>query len=246
MKNIKLIYSYDGTDYFGFQKQPRTRTVQGELEKALKKLTKEEINLTSSGRTDRGVHANMQVSNFLTHSKIPPEKFCKILNKALPLDICIKSSGEEDLSFNSRFNAKKRVYRYYLTEERNPFKNRYETFIPFKVVLEDFLKIMEPLKGRHDFKNFRLADCSSKNQIREIFSIKGEYTSKNSFYIEIKGNSFLKSQIRMIIGTALAIYTENFPKNYFKELLKNPERIPVRLVADPNGLSLWEIIYEED
>lgn len=245
MKNIKLTYSYDGTDYLGFQKQTKGRTVQGELEKVLNKLTNEEVNLTSSGRTDRGVHANMQVSNFITHSKIPAEKFRMILNRALPVDISILSSEEEDLSFNSRFNAKKRVYRYYLTEERNPFKNRYETFIPFEVVLEDFLKIMEPLKGRHDFKNFRLADCSSKNQVREIFSIKGEQTDKNSFYIEIKGNSFLKSQIRIIIGTALAIYTGNLPKNYFKELLKSPERIPVKLVSEPNGLSLWEIIYED-
>lgn len=245
MKNIKLTYSYDGTDFFGFQKQPGKRTVQGEIEKILNKITKEEIVLTSSGRTDRGVHANMQVSNFLTSSKIPLEKLMEILNKALPIDICINLVEEVELNFNSRFNAKERVYRYFLTTKRSPFKNRFETFIPFEINLKEFLEIMNPLIGRHNFKNFRLANCTSKNQVREIYSIHGEFIDKDSFYIEIKGNAFLKSQIRIIIGTALAIFTKKISQNYFEEMIKKPEGLLAKIVAEPNGLSLWKIVYEE-
>ncbi|MGL5122660.1 MAG: tRNA pseudouridine(38-40) synthase TruA [Fusobacteriaceae bacterium] len=242
MRNIKLTYAYDGTDFLGFQRQPNSRTVQGELEKLLSKYMKEPINLTSSGRTDRGVHAFMQVSNFLTNSTIPLKKIQLILNSSLPIDISITAAEEVDADFNSRFSAKKRTYKYFLTHEKNPFKNRFATYTFLKLDLESFLLILQPLIGKHDFRNFRLADSKNVNQVREIYSIIGSYEGGN-ICIEIKGSSFLKSQIRIIIGTALEIYKGNKPKNYLEILLNDLTYEYPKIVAEPNGLFLSNISY---
>ena len=105
-KNIKIVYEYDGSEFYGFQRQPKLRTVQGEIEKVLEILFKEKIDLISAGRTDRGVHAKMQVSNFYIKLDIPISKLKKILNALLPEDINILEVEEIELNFNSRFSAK--------------------------------------------------------------------------------------------------------------------------------------------
>lgn len=243
MRNIKFTYMYDGTDFLGFQRQPQGRTVQGVLEDALNKITKEKINLVSSGRTDRGVHANMQVSNFLTHSPIPVAKLIKAINNMLPQDISIQSCEEADIDFSARYSAQERVYRYYLSTLRSPFENRFATYLGDEIDLQKFISILETLIGRHDFRNFRLSDCTSKNQVRDIYSIQGEFVNPNKFFIEIKGNAFLKSQIRIIIGTALEIYHGKKPENYFKILLTDFTKNYAKIVAPPNGLTLFHIKY---
>lgn len=243
MKNIKLIYMYDGTDFLGFQRQLKGRTIQGILEDSLHKITKEKVNLVSSGRTDRGVHAHMQVSNFLTNCSIPTERLEKALNNMLPQDIYIKKCEEMSLNFNSRYNAKERIYRYYLTTLQSPFENRFATYIGDEINLSKFLSILQILVGRHDFKNFRLADCSSKHQVREILSIHGEFVDSKKFFIEIRGNGFLKSQIRIVIGTALEIYYGKKSENYFMLLLTDLKKEYPKIVAPPNGLTLFQIKY---
>lgn len=243
MKNIKLIYMYDGTDFFGFQRQLKGRTVQGVIEEVLHKITKEEITITSSGRTDRGVHAHMQVSNFITNSSIPVDRLLKALNNMLPQDISIQSCEEVELNFNSRYNARERIYRYYLTTHRSPFENRFSTYVGENVNLSKFLSILNILIGRHDFRNFKLSDCTSKHQVREIYSIHGEFVDSSKFFIEIKGNGFLKSQIRIIIGTALEIYYGKKSIDYFKILLNDFTKDYPKIVAPPNGLTLFHIKY---
>lgn len=246
MRNIKLTYQYDGTDFFGFQRQNNFRTIQGELEKIIRLFTKEEINLVSAGRTDRGVHAMMQVSNFFTNSPIPTEKMFIILNNALPIDISIISIEEVSINFSSRFSAKERSYKYFLTWERSPFNNRFATYIQQPIILEKFLAILKVLEGKHDFKNFKLADCTSKHQVREIFFIKGIQHDKSTIYIEIQGNAFLKSQIRIIIGTALEIYFGRQPSDFFLKMLTDHSKEYAKFVAPSNGLFLSKITYYEN
>ena len=129
MRNIRLKYRYDGSLFFGFQRQIDKRTVQGEIEKLLEIVLKEKVNMISSGRTDRGVHALIQVSNFLTSSTIPLDKLQYVLNRSLPQDIDIIEIDEVDMQFNSRFDAGKRGYRYIISWDKDPFKSRYETYI---------------------------------------------------------------------------------------------------------------------
>lgn len=243
MRNIKLTYRYDGSLFYGFQRQPEKRTVQGEIEKLLNVVFKKEIDMISSGRTDRGVHALIQVSNFYVDSTIPIERLKYILNRGLPLDIELLDVEEVEEKFNSRFDAKNRGYRYIISWERNPFRSRYETFINREIDIKRFYEILKPLIGMHDFNNFRLSDCGSKTSVREIYDIKIEKLEEKRIAIDLLGSSFLKSQIRIIIGTALNIYFKELPENYIEEMLKNPNKKYLKKVAPPYGLYLSQVNY---
>lgn len=243
MRNIKITYRYDGSMFYGFQRQPEKRTVQGEIEKLLNVVLKTNIDMISSGRTDRGVHALIQVSNFHTDSTIPLEKLKYVLNRGLPLDIELLDIEEVEEEFNSRFDAKSRGYRYILSWERDPFKSRYETYINREIDTKRFVRVMEPLIGIHDFNNFRLSDCGSKTSVREIYSIDVKKLDSSRIAVDILGSSFLKSQIRIIIGTALDVYFGVRDESYLREMLENPNKKFIRKVAEPNGLYLSKVNY---
>ena len=245
MRNIKITYSYDGSDFFGFQRQPDKRTVQGEIEKVLKIILKSDINMVTAGRTDRGVHANVQVSNFYIDENItiPLKNFQRALNKLLPNDIDIYKIEEVNLDFNSRFQAKKRAYEYIITWKKDVFSRRYKTYVIKEIDCDKFLEILKPLIGKHDFNNFRLKDENNKTSIREIYKIETYLKDKNTMGIYIEGNAFLKTQIRIIVGTALYIYFGRKPENYIKLLLENPEEERKIEIAEPSGLYLTKVEY---
>lgn len=242
-RNIRLIYQYDGSRYFGFQRQPNKITVQGEIEKILRMVTKEEINLISAGRTDRGVHAKCQVSNFYTFSKISVEKFYYLLNKMLEKDICILKVDEVEIDFNSRYNAKYREYEYIISQKKNPFSARYTKYFPEKIDINKLEKIFQKFVGIKDFKNFRLNDCVSRVSIREIVSIKVDEDKDDTIKITIRGSSFLKSQIRIMVGIALEVYKEKLPEDYIELLLTDFSREYRKILVEPEGLYLSKIDY---
>ena len=242
-KNIKIEFRYDGSNYYGFQRQPNKITVQGEIEKVLRIVTKEEINLISAGRTDRGVHANHQVSNFYTSSNIPIEKYKYLLTRALPNDIDILLVEEVDENFNARHNAKMREYVYIISWEKNPFEARHCKFVKEKIVAEKLEKIFSDFIGVHDFKNFRLSDCVSKVTIREIYQIEVKYFGDSKIKICIKGSAFLKSQVRIMVGTALEIYYGRLPENHIKLMLNDFTREYKKNLVEAEGLYLNKIKY---
>ena len=242
-RNIKLEFRYDGSRYFGFQRQPKQITVQGEIEKILRTVTKEEVNLISAGRTDRGVHANHQVSNFYTSSTIPVDKFKYLLLRALPADIEILSVEDVEENFNARHDAKSREYLYIISWNRSPFKARYCKFVKEKIGAERLEKIFSDFIGIKDFQNFRLKDCASKITIREIYEIRVEYSGANEINIYIKGSAFLKSQIRIMVGTALEIYYENLSEDTIKKMLTDFTKEYKKNLVEPEGLYLNRIEY---
>ncbi len=245
MKNIKITYSYDGSDFYGVQRQPKERTVQGEIEKAIKILLKKEVTLTTAGRTDRGVHASMQVSNFFMDDErtIPVENFKRAINRLLPEDIEIYNVEEVDLEFNSRYHATKRAYEYVLTWKKDIFSRRYKTYVEEEIDKDKLLDILLPLIGVHDFNNFRLKDENNRTTIREIYQIKTYLKDEDTLGVYIEGSAFLKTQIRIIIGTALEIYLGKMPKDYIELLLNEPEVSRRVVIAKPNGLYLAKIEY---
>ncbi|MDC7954384.1 tRNA pseudouridine(38-40) synthase TruA [Fusobacterium simiae] len=242
-KNIKIEFRYDGSGYYGFQRQPNKITVQGEIERILRIVTKEEINLISAGRTDRGVHANHQVSNFYTSSNIPIEKYKYLLTRALPNDIDILSVEEVDEKFNARHNAKMREYIYIISWEKNPFEARYCKFVKEKIDSEKLERIFFDFEGIHDFKNFRLNDCASKVTIREIYQIEVKHFGENKIKIYIKGSAFLKSQVRIMIGTALEIYYGRLAENHIRLMLNDFTKKYKKNLVEPEGLYLNRIEY---
>lgn len=242
-KNIKLEFRYDGSRYYGFQRQPNKITVQGEIEKILKIVTKEDINLISAGRTDRGVHANHQVSNFYTSSSIPVKKYKYLLTRALPKDIDILSVEEVSEEFNARHDAKMREYIYIISWKKNPFEARYCKFVKDKIDAEKLENIFSSFLGIHDFRNFRLSDCGSKITIREIYSIEVKYFSENKLRICIRGSAFLKSQVRIMVGTALEVYYKNLAENHIELMLNDFSKEYKKYLVEAEGLYLNKINY---
>ena len=242
-KNIKLEFRYDGSRYYGFQRQPNKITVQGEIEKVLRIVTKEEINLISAGRTDRGVHAYHQVSNFYTSSSIPVEKYKYLLTRALPKDIDILSVEEVSEEFNARHDAKMREYIYIISWKKNPFEAKYCKFVKDKIDAEKLENIFSSFLGIHDFRNFRLSDCGSKITIREIYSIEVKYFSENKLRICIRGSAFLKSQVRIMVGTALEVYYKNLAENHIELMLNDFSKEYKKYLVEAEGLYLNKINY---
>ncbi|MDR1831418.1 MAG: tRNA pseudouridine(38-40) synthase TruA [Fusobacteriaceae bacterium] len=242
MKNTVIRYQYDGSNFYGSQKQADKRTVQGEMEQALRFILKEKIRLISAGRTDRGVHALEQVSNFDSRLTIPYDRLFLALSNLAPPDIGILSVDEAEPAFNARFSAKEREYRYVLTERKSPFTARYQTYVERLPEIDRFREIMAPLEGEHNFRNFMLVDTVEKNPVKNIFFIRMENIG-DTLAVTVRGNSFGKSQIRLMLGAALDVYWGKRPADYIRRMLAEPDKLLERKLAPPNGLYLSRIIY---
>lgn len=244
MRRIKLTLSYDGTDYYGFQRQKDKPSVQGRLEEALLKITKEEIQIKGASRIDRGAHAEAQVVAFSTDSKMTPEEIKRALNSVLPKDIVVLEAREVSLDFNPR-HAKERVYRYTILnqEKRSVFLRRYSYFYPFSLNIRKMQEASRFIIGRHDFSPF--SGKGWQNPYREIKEIKikrrlGEHKERFIFF-DITGDSFLPQMIRTIIGGILEVGRLKKDVLYLKEILS--KRAEKSSIVPALGLSLCEVRY---
>lgn len=245
-KNIKIVYQYDGSKFFGFQKQNNVKTVQGEIEKILEKSFSQKVNMISSGRTDKGVHAFCQVSNFFVDKNIPLEAIKRQINKNLYGEVKILEICEVNENFNSRFEAKTRKYLYIMKKDENitPFEANYVTSIKNEIDIKKFEKIMQDFIGKYDFSSFAKKDKAIRNNVREIYSVKCTYDEYNKkYFIEIEGGSFLKTMVRIMIGSAMAVYFGNEKENYIKNRLENPDENCKKILAPAEGLYLYDVLY---
>ena len=201
----KLIVSYDGTDFLGFQIQPTGRTVQGEIERAIYLLCGQEIRVTPSGRTDTGVHAQGQVISFDLDTKIEEKRLYKAINAHLPPDIRVLSCEIAPENFNARKSAKRKTYEYswYLSDVEIPIKERYALRVD-KIDLDKVKSASKLFLGEHDFLAFSSTGSSVNSTIRRIYSIKVEKRGLD-VKISITGNGFLYNMVRIICGTLLEI-----------------------------------------
>jgi len=236
---VLAVISYDGSKFYGMQKQPNKKTIQGEIEKALLKLN---INstLTHAGRTDRGVHALNQVISFNIPLFWELEKLKNSLNKILHPYIHIKKLKNTTSEFNPRFDAKKRSYRYLITSTFSPFMNDYTLYYPKQInysLLQDALDI---LKGKHDFTYFAKTGSEVNSYERVIFNAK-IFPYKHLSVIKIEGNGFLRGQIRIIVDFLLKINENKLTINDLKAQLNG--KLISKHLASPNGLYLERIWY---
>lgn len=238
--DIKIKYSYDGSKFYGMQRQKDKTTVQGEIEKVLLNVFNEKINLITSGRTDTNVHALAQVSNFTIKKEIPLYAIKEQINKTLYGKIKIDEISYCS-NFNSRYDAKYRTYVYHLKYEKDisPFEANYITAIKNENIDIDILN--EKLKlfiGEHDFLLFSKKDKENKNTVRNIINA---YASKqnDTFIITITGNSFLRSMVRMIVASC--IYEDKLEIENKLNLQKTKK---FKKILSASGLYLKEVIYD--
>ncbi len=247
-RNVKVIYQYDGSKFCGFQRQKNMKTVQGEIEKVIFRTFSQEINMISSGRTDKGVHAMEQVSNFIIDENIPLEAVKKQINKCLKGEVKVLDIKEVNGDFNARFDAKNRAYLYIMKVEKDitPFEANYVTGLRESLDVDKFQEIMDDFVGKYDFSSFMKKDKAYRNPIREIFYVKCYYDEKfgkKQVNVEICGNGFLKTMVRIMIGSALAVYFGSEGEDYIKKRLENPDANCKKILAASEGLYLYKVNY---
>ncbi|KOA20468.1 tRNA pseudouridine synthase A [Clostridium homopropionicum DSM 5847] len=245
MRNIKLTIQYDGSRYKGWQKLGNEdNTIQGKIEKVLRELTGEEIELIASGRTDAGVHAYNQIANFHTNSKILNKEILTYCYKYLPSDIVIKSLQEVANDFHSRYLAKKKIYIYkiYNGTFHDVFSRKYSYHVPEQLNIEIMKKAATIFIGKHDFKSFTALKSKKKSTIREIYSI--DIVKKdNDIQIALNGNGFLHKMVRIIVGTLIQAGLEKITIEEIIEIMHKKDRSLASDTAPAHGLFLKEIIY---
>lgn len=244
MRNIKLTISYDGTHYAGWQFQKNARTIQEVIQAALKKITGAKTNITASGRTDAGVHAEAQIANFRTRSKIPLDKLRMALNSALPRDIVITDAEEAPVRFNAQHDAKSKLYRYAIYNDNfiDPFVRRYAAKVFYKLNIDSMKKAARLLEGRHDFKSFQTQDGEEKDSARRIYHIKVEKSGK-LVYIYMKADGFLYNMARNIAGILVEVGRGKIRPSDVKAILSRKDRRHCGPTMPAKGLRLIKVNY---
>ncbi len=250
-KNILLKVAYDGSKFFGYQDQKGLRTVGGTLREAVEEITKRKTRLISAGRTDKGVHADGQLVNFLSASNLPAETYCHLLNKILPRDIFVIDSQELPLNCNIRFAAYAKTYRYELLRAPyiHPAHINYMAHTSYKLDNRSFYRTSKLFLGKHDFSAFSIKE-TDRQTIREISNIdiecrKGVREDGTLWIFHIKGDSFLREQVRIMVGAMVRVARGLYKEEQIVEALKKGKS-PVDFPAAPaRGLSLEEVFWKK-
>jgi len=242
--NIRLDIQYKGTDFAGWQYQPDEITIQGEIEKALKKITGRKINISGAGRTDAGVHALGQVANFKINHHLIPEKYKDALNFYLPQTILISNSFQAADDFHARRSALWRHYRYVIDRHRTAlyFDYRWEYRLP--IGIEKMNIIARSIIGMHDFSAFCTVASLKENNNCEIFE--SEWKEEDSLLIyDVKANRFLHSMVRSLVGlmTEAGRGEDYLTLENFRDIMDSGDHTRIKHVAPARGLYLVEVGY---
>ncbi|MBY7141715.1 tRNA pseudouridine(38-40) synthase TruA [Virgibacillus sp. NKC19-3] len=248
MQKVKCIITYDGSGFAGFQIQPKQRTVQGELEKALTKIHKgSHIRVHPSGRTDTGVHAKRQTIHFETSYDIPEVNWKRAINTLLPSDLHVQEVTLVPTSFHARYDVVEKEYRYYIWNAKEPdvFKRNYYYQFPYHLDIEAIQRACRQLEGAHDFTAFSSAKATTKgSKERTLYQVTCEKHGSELEFI-FRGSGFLYNMVRIIVGVLLDIGQGRRETADIAALLASKDRRLVGETIPPQGLYLWDVKYEE-
>lgn len=243
MKKYKIVFSYDGSNFLGYQRQKNLRTVQGEIEKVLTKLANQEVLITSSGRTDRLVHALNQVASFNLKINVNEQKIKQAMNTYLPDDIYIKTVEEVDEKFHPRYMAKEKTYQYLISQnEYDPLQRNYVYQYQKNLNLELIKEASQYLIGTHDYRSFVSENKIKEDCVRTITKIKIK-NQKGIIKITFTGDGFLKYQVRNMVGALIKVGEEKLTPLDIAEILENKNRNTAPKMAPGEGLYLVSVKY---
>lgn len=247
MRNIKMIVEYNGSLYHGWQRQDGLRTIQGELENALKTVTGESAEIEGSGRTDKGVHALGQVASFNLNCNIPLPNLRVALNNRLEKDIRVLSIEEVDADFHARFSTKKKTYEYVvqLGVEQSVFSHNLVACWGHDVDMEKVKKVLPLLIGSHNFKGFCSSDTNVTNFERTIFDLTVRREGDKLIF-DVAGNGFLYNMVRIIVGTILDVGRGILPIENVVKALENGDRTLTGQTMPACGLYLKKVDYDAE
>jgi tRNA pseudouridine38-40 synthase len=250
MRNLKLILSYDGAEFSGWQVQPSASTVQGTLASAIGRITGEKVLPQGSGRTDAGVHALAQVVTFVTESSVPTENFLKALNDILPASVRVLEVAEVPANFHARHSAHAKTYRYriYRGAICPPFLARYVWHYPYPLDEAAMIRSAGMVVGRHDFTSFAAVDPERGREdapvsnVREIFSSSWERNG-DEFIYSVRGSGFLHHMVRNLVGTCILVGKKTLQVEDIAHILEARNRSAAGATAPAGGLYLVNVEY---
>ena len=241
-----MVIEYDGTRFIGWQIQKKGLSVQGEIQKILKRFLKGDIKLIGSGRTDAGVHAIGQSANFKTLYKINTKKLIDTLNHFLKSkNISILSLKKKNTNFHARFDALERKYNYIIFNRSSPltlYKNR-AWHVKKRLNIKDMKKGAKILSGKNDFTAFRSSSCSAKSPVRTLKKIIIKKSSNGLINISFVSKSFLQQQVRSMVGCLKFVGEGKWDLKRLKKTLHSKKRSMCAPPAPPSGLYLEKVKY---
>ncbi len=245
MRTIKLVLTYDGTAYNGFQKQPDKPSVQQTVEEFLQQVCGETVVTTGSGRTDAGVHARYQVVSFSTRGIIPLPNLIRVSGSLLPADIVIKSAEEAEPGFNARKDAcwKRYVYQIKLGEQADPFSRNYWWQLEGELDLPKMQQATDYLVGEHDFSGFQSTGSAQVSPVKKIFAAAWSRQAGQVLF-SISGNGFVYHMVRNLVWSLVQVGQGLLTPAAFKEQLAQPRGAFLNAPAPAQGLYLDYVSYK--
>ena len=243
-KNYKLTVAYDGTRFFGWERQPDRETIQGKLESVLEKLNGTPVDVIGAGRTDAGVHARAMVASVRLDVAESCEEIRDYMNRFLPDAIAVREVKEAGERFHARYNALGKTYRYtcFVGEVKPVFDRRYVTVLDYKVDVEKMRRAAAILTGEHDFRSFCGNPRMKKSTVRLVDSITIEQ-NKDRIHFTFHGTGFLQNMVRILVGTLLEVGRGYWDVDYVQTILEAKDRKLAGPTAPPEGLCLMKVDY---
>ncbi|MCG7657475.1 tRNA pseudouridine(38-40) synthase TruA [Wielerella bovis] len=246
MTRYALTLSYDGSQFFGFQKQAAgVATVQAALEHALTQIASEPINIIAAGRTDTGVHATAQIIHFDSQATRPLSAWVRGVNAHLPDGVAVLHAQTVAPHFHARFDACGRRYRYLLQAApvRSPLLIGRAGWTHYALDIDKMRQAATFLLGEHDFSSFRAAECQAKSPIKTMYALELSGCPNGLIKLDIHGNAFLHHMVRNIVGALVYVGCGRMSVNEFAELLALRSRLTAPPTFMPDGLYLTGVDY---
>ncbi len=247
MRNIRLDLEYNGQNYCGWQYQPQQPTIEAAVKNAVETMIRHPIVLYSSGRTDAGVHAEQHVAHFFSDTKIEPIHILGGLNSLLPDDIVVYHVMDMPLNWRARWDAVEREYRYTYYNDIAPtalYRDR-TYWIRAKLNVENMRRAAQCLIGEHDFSAFRNIHCDANHPVRTIDEL-SLVEEPPLLRLRVRGNAFLRHQVRIIAGTLLWVGWGKIEPEAVKEILDSKNRDNAGETLAARGLTLVAVRYKDD
>jgi tRNA pseudouridine38-40 synthase len=254
VRNIRLTIAYDGTDFHGWQRQPKAPTIQSCLEAAIESIVGSPVKVVASGRTDAGVHAAKQVANFKTSSPIPCPNLVRAVNNMLPPTVRVKEAREAPEEFHARYAVRSKTYCYRILHSQvcSPFLARFVYHYPYPLDRRRMAEAACLIEGRHDFASFA-GSCgtnedappkSSPSTVREILTSRILWRAQTSIVVyEVCGEGFLQYMVRNIVGTLIEVGRGKLEPNDMARILEAHDRALAGPTAPAQGLCLMKVEY---
>ena len=243
-QNYRLTIAYDGTRFFGWERQPGKDTIQGKLEAVLGELQGAPVNVIGAGRTDAGVHARAMTANVVLDTALTPEEIRDYMNRYLPDAIAVREVKEAAPRFHARYNALGKTYRYtgFVGEVKPVFDRKYVTLLPYAPDVERMRQAAAYLTGEHDFAAFCGNPRMKKSTVRTVDTIDIQQR-KDRITFTFHGNGFLQNMVRILVGTLLEVGRGFWEPEQVQAILDSRDRKQAGPTAPPEGLCLMKVDY---